>query len=98
MKIEILFIRMKLLINESEFKNHKSRDMIPIECEYCHNTFYSQKNNVLWSRKRNSQKYLRFCNKRCEGQYNINKIEVKCENCNNYIIFVVCCSFRGHRG
>ena len=30
--------------------------------------------------------------------FNLIKKKKKCENCNNYIIFVVCCSFRGHRG
>lgn len=76
---------MKLLISLEELKNYKSRDKIPIECEVCHNTFYTQKNNVQWAFKRKSVNYLRVCSKNCRNILNDFRITTKCDQCNKEI-------------
>ena len=73
---------MKLLIPLSELNSFTSREKsIPVECETCHNPFYTTKHevqNALASKKRN---LLRFCSRACFGKTLDTRITIKCEWC-----------------
>lgn len=65
LKIKFIFISMKLLINKEQLISLKSRDEIPLECEWCKNTFTSTKNQVLAALQPERKNRLRFCSKAC---------------------------------
>ena len=73
---------------KEDLKNYKSRDKIPLECESCHDVFYTTKNNVLRVFKSRPNDY-RFCNKKCESKHKTTKIKLQCKYCNNNIEKVI---------
>ena len=76
-----IYMYMKLLIKQEELKNYKSRDQIPLECEICHKTFYSQKNNIQWAHKRKSINCLRVCSIKCRTTLNDKRKNIPCHLC-----------------
>lgn len=70
-----------MLIDKNKLIKYKSRDLIPLECEACKNTFYTTKNNVLRVIKSRPNDF-KFCNKLCEGKSKTTKIKIKCKQCN----------------
>ena len=76
---------MKMLISNQEFGNKKSRELIPLECENCHNTFYKLKCSVKMGLKKTSGHACKFCSEKCFGEYKtlIQTKLVKCIQCGN---------------
>ena len=70
---------MKILITIEELNNKKSRDLIPCECAYCHNTFSTQKNVVQRGLK--GSRTIDFCTPKCGYQSKIKKQLLNCQNC-----------------
>ena len=63
------------LFTQDQFDSAASRDVLPLECEFCRKTFLVEKHYVALGKKR-------FCSKRCQfDAYKKPRIEVKCGNC-----------------
>jgi len=77
---------MKLLISKETLNTYKSRDKLPLECEQCHQTFYRPKNDIQWAYKRKSTNSLRFCNRKCRGEWMRTKKVLNCKYCNTPIL------------
>lgn len=54
---------MKLLISLDEFKNYKSRELVPLECQMCRNTFHREKHYVMRGLKKDT--HVLFCSLKC---------------------------------
>lgn len=72
---------MKTLFSLNEIENYKSREKLPLECEFCHGTFYTEKNNIQWALKKTSCNYLRFCSRKCRQHAKDNRKEFPCHLC-----------------
>lgn len=81
---------MKLLINITDLNKYKSRDKIPIECEICHKTFYSPKNDIQWALKSLTRNYLRFCSKKCRNIFYDHRQIIPCKQCGKSIKRLKC--------
>lgn len=78
---------MKLLIEPQKIESLKCRDKIPIECLYCHNTFFRTKNDVLavlHKKTLKKGKKLKFCSVACSNHFGCTKT-VFCTNCKKEI-------------
>lgn len=74
---------MKILIDIADLVKYKSRDKIPLECEYCKNTFFLSKNYVQCALKGNSHAQGRFCSRQCGfNSQKTDKIQLACKQCN----------------
>jgi hypothetical protein len=69
------------LYTEKEFIYSKSRDLLLLECEHCHNRFEAQKHNIQWSLHCKYRNALKFCSKECRRKNQIIKIKTFCNNC-----------------
>lgn len=74
-----------MLINNQEFNSKKSKELIPLECENCHNIFYKLKCSVKMGIKKTSGHVCRFCSLECFGKYKTltQTTLVKCVQCGN---------------
>jgi hypothetical protein len=72
---------MKPLYSELDFNNCKSRKLLPLECELCHNIFYSKKKDIQWSLKSLTRNYLKFCSKTCKHKYENKRKDIPCHLC-----------------
>ncbi len=64
-----------------ETKNFKSRDLIPLKCEVCNNTFNRPKNRILDNFSKVG-KLISVCSPKCSGiKKQITPIEFKCKQC-----------------
>jgi hypothetical protein len=57
---------MKILITVEELNDKRSRDLVPLECEICGNTFYKVKSHVMRGIKGTRQ--ITTCSKECSGK------------------------------
>lgn len=84
--ISILFIyTMKILININDLKNYKSRDLIPLECSVCKNTFYKEKHCIqgISSLLEKFPLYMNgsFCSKKCSNKHLNLHLVCHCKQC-----------------
>lgn len=79
----IYHLHMKLLFDVDVLSN--SSKLLPIECEYCKNTFYIQAKEIRREKKRNTNN-LRFCGRKCYGLYQQNRIKTICVNCKKEVL------------
>jgi hypothetical protein len=78
---------MKLLIPLDQVKLHKGRKKtIPLECEFCKNTFYECKGAVKTAIKDSKRNRLRHCSRSCSGKSIDTKKMFKCEVCGKEIL------------
>lgn len=70
------------LFNEQECKNAKSRDKLPLACEYCKKTFYSTKHEILRTDRTN---VASFCSPICRAFSKQKRIKFNCKQCNKYV-------------
>jgi hypothetical protein len=70
---------MKKLFTDIEFKNAKSKDLLPCSCSYCEKTHYKTKHEIQ-IKSFHSYKTI-FCSKECQDKYKITKVNVTCSNC-----------------
>lgn len=75
------------LYSQEEFTQCKSKNKLPCQCEYCNNTFFIIKHEIVKHinnpTKRSAK--IKFCNKQCASNFrfqNNRKHEVECANCN----------------
>ena len=76
---------MKSLYTPEQFESSKSRDLLPLECEYCHKAFNATKNNIQWALKSPSRNYLRLCSDECRTSLNDKRKVIFCHLCNKSI-------------
>lgn len=76
---------MKEKFTESEYKNAKSTDYLPLECEQCSKVFFVIKKQITFERKHNKGSY-KFCSFRCKHEFNGNSHLIKCEQCGKEFI------------
>ena len=72
------------LYTETEFNESKSRDPLPLKCEYCGGTFMRSKHDIHAAlnpnRKRNDS--CRFCGNSCQRKNDVGElIDTECGNC-----------------
>lgn len=85
-----IYKRMKPLYTPDEFKNAKSRDKLPFECEYCRSTFYNAKNEIQKSIKRKNENNprrnnLKYCSAKCSSISHCSGKEIHCTNCDKVV-------------
>jgi hypothetical protein len=69
------------LYSSKKFISASSRKKLPLECEFCHKTFYAKKNNIQWALKRTTQNSLRFCSTKCRNKVNDKRKMIPCHFC-----------------
>lgn len=69
---------MKLLIPIDTLKNYKSRDLISVECDYCHKACKRTRQAI---QKRFKASNTIFCSRKCYALYLIKEIPCNCKNC-----------------
>lgn len=80
---------MKLLIQIEELKDYRSRDNVPLECEFCHNTFFRKKNDVLRELKSKINS-LQYCSRKCSDTQKRKRSKIKCVNCGKEFVRLDC--------
>jgi hypothetical protein len=81
-----IFMSAKLLIPQETLIHYKSRDPIPLECEFCNRSFNISKNEVCrWLK---GSRTINCCSLKCMGLLNTKKktIQCLCKQCNKNII------------
>jgi len=75
-----------LLIPKENLNKFKSRDLIPLSCAFCHNTFYKPKNDI--QRWLNGKYPINCCSNECRNKLKtrLNTITCLCKQCNVPII------------
>lgn len=73
---------MKMLISEKDFTTHKSRDLIPLECQQCYNTFQKPKNEVQKVKSGNIHISCNYCSKTCFYLSKDKRVHTICKQCN----------------
>jgi len=76
---------MKPLYSSEQFNLSKSRDLLPLECEYCHETFNASKNNIQWAIKRADRNCLKLCSNKCRIALKDKRKSVCCHLCKKSI-------------
>lgn len=66
----------------------KYNDMIELECENCHKSFWRQQKRIKSTVKRGLD-WMKYCSKECQGMAFRNRVVVKCKNCGKEIIRTV---------
>jgi hypothetical protein len=72
---------MKLLITEEEFSKCKSRQDIPLECEFCKKPFYIPKHEIQAARNYTKRKRGKFCSRLCIKNDRKSKRDTICSQC-----------------
>ena len=83
---------MKMLISESELKNFKSREYIPVECVQCKCLFHLQKRIVqciLAGTYPNCAKGS-FCSRTCIYENKTKKVKIPCKQCGSMVSRLLC--------
>ena len=70
---------MTLLIDIKELDNYKSRELIPLKCKNCNDTFYIEKHFVQCAIK--GTKELEYCSKDCANKAKLTRKICECPNC-----------------
>ena len=78
---------MNPLYTDKLFENSKSRDLLPLQCEYCDKEFYVPKNQIqkFISRTKNKleiRNQHKYCSKNCSKESKKSGIIIDCKNCN----------------
>ena len=66
---------------QEEIKKAKQHDKLPLECEQCHQIFYSYKRYIIDKRNTNS-----FCSLKCRGLSKRNRVILNCKFCKKELI------------
>ncbi len=81
---------MKSLFTPEEFELAKSRDSLPIECNMCHSTFTTTKNEIqkTLSRIKNNKPKINsyeYCSRECSDKARYTGKTITCKTCNKKI-------------
>jgi hypothetical protein len=76
---------MKILMNNNDYINKKSKELIPLECEHCFITFYVEKRFIKSNVKRGRTNRHTYCSKKCHNLSKFKRIEKNCKQCNKKI-------------
>ena len=72
---------MQPLYTEAEFKEAKSRQLLPLQCLYCNKTFYRSKNKVCSYKSTKGYQTGDFCSIECSNLYHNSPTIIPCEQC-----------------
>lgn len=85
---------MKPLFSEEEFREAKTKDKLPCECEQCGETFYKIKHDIQKVYSGRKPGYAKFCSKKCQHEnHGYRKCRIgketgyKCKQCNKPAIY-----------
>lgn len=81
---------MKPLYSPEQFDSSKSRDLLQLECEHCHQPFSAAKKDIQWALKCSTRNYLRLCSKTCRALNNDKRVTIPCKQCNKNIKRMQC--------
>lgn len=76
---------MKKLFNETEYKTAKEKDLLPLECEICNNTFYKSKVTIRNAMNPKRGESAKHCSRKCINIGKTKKVEVECLICGESI-------------
>jgi len=68
----------------NQFTEAKSRDLLPLQCEYCNSTFHRTKHAIFAARNpnRQSKDSCRFCGNSCQRKHDVGEpISTECTQC-----------------
>lgn len=82
-KLKGVIVCVKILINDIDFQNLKSRDFVKLECEFCHSPFYRTKNEVQKVLAGHTSVKLKHCCRKCafSTREKEKTMKLKCEQC-----------------
>lgn len=69
------------LYTEEEFNNAKSDNKLPLQCEYCGETFYVLKKIIKTTEKSNQKNRNKFCSPLCRNLFYGKTHKLLCDNC-----------------
>jgi len=69
------------LFSREQFDKAKTKDLLPLQCEFCNKLFKTTKNTVQMALKGDKFRKAKFCSIKCSNSNKITKQEVKCKNC-----------------
>lgn len=69
-----------------QFKLAKSKDMLPLQCKYCKNTFYLTKKQIHNCLNIKAKQPSDFCSLKCYSDFKCKLIQTNCTQCNKNII------------
>jgi len=72
---------MKPLYTQEQFNNARFDEKLPIECYYCHETFYSIPKEIRKVLNNHPSIKLKYCSKKCAGLDKITKQKINCNQC-----------------
>lgn len=84
-QFSLIFMYMKLLIDEKDFASTNWDDKIPLKCEWCNNTFFKKKHHVQTILKSGLNKG-RYCSLGCKGLARRKRTDGHCKNCGKSIM------------
>jgi hypothetical protein len=69
------------LFSESDYKNSKETDLLPLECVSCSNTFYKTKITIRNAMNPKRKETCKSCSQKCTNELKTKKIIVHCNQC-----------------
>jgi hypothetical protein len=78
---------MNLLVPVNSVSSYKSKELLPLECEYCHRIFHKRKGDVVMSIKGHPDFALRFCSLKCHHLKRVKDTHTKvaCQQCGKIV-------------
>lgn len=81
---------MKPLYTQEAFNLAKSKDLLPLKCKQCNETFYRTKHKIHAFLNPNEKQNGIYCSLKCFGYSKITKQSVKCLNCDELFLKKQC--------
>jgi len=73
------------LYSIENFNNSKSKDLLPLQCEYCKTQFYKTKHSIQKSLLVSDSHTNQYCSRKCKELSSSHLIISNCSNCNKQI-------------
>ena len=72
---------MKTLYTEYEYLIAKSKNLLPLQCQFCKGTFYKSKACINLVINKTTPNKCKFCSNKCRGNNNIKYKKISCTQC-----------------
>jgi hypothetical protein len=76
---------MKKLFDDLEYQNSKEKDLLPLECEVCSDTFFKTKITIRNAMNPKRKESCKHCSNKCTNISKIKKVGVNCVICDKTI-------------
>ena len=72
---------MILLISHEELKTYKAQQLVPLECELCHEKFERGKADIVGAIKGTKNRTMAYCSKSCSNLAKVKRVKISCYTC-----------------